>query len=149
MIVTGPRAHKGVRAARRGNARGTEMAYALIQFVEAGERKATLVRTDGGHPTGADGVMDPLSLFIESTSGTMLGQGSPGAAYMAQLFAAREVEAGREVRVLGGSGPLGIALDEVQALRGSGFYYEVSVGREGERSVPTVLMRPLGDGASS
>lgn len=119
------------------------MAYALIQFVEAGERKATLVRTDGGHPTGPDGVMDPLSAFLESTSGRMLGQGSPGAAYMAQLFAAREVEAGREVRVLGGAGPLGITLAEVEALSGDGFYYEVSVGREGERSVPTILMRPL------
>jgi hypothetical protein len=122
------------------------MAYALIQFVEAGERKATLVRTEHGQPTGADGVMDPLSAFIESTAGPMLGQGSPGAAYMAQLFTAREVEAGREVRVLGGAGPLGITLEEVRALRGAGFYYEVSVGREGTRDVPTVLVRPLGEG---
>lgn len=124
------------------------MAYALIQFAEAGERKATLCRLDGGHPTGADGVMDPLSAFIEETSHTMLGQGSPGALYMAQLFTAREQEAGREIRVLGGTGPLGITVEEVQGLEGQGFYYEVGVGKPGERSVPMVLQRAIGDGTA-
>ena len=119
------------------------MAYAVIQFVEAGERKATVVRLDHGQPTGADGVMDPLSAFIEETSPTMLRQGSPGALYMAELWTAREVEAGREPRVLGGAGPLGISLEEVGKLDGRGFYYLVSVGREGERTPPTVHVRPM------
>jgi hypothetical protein len=120
------------------------MAYAVIQFCEAGERVATLVRPRDGQPTGADGVMDPLSAFIEESSPTLLRQGSPGALYMAQLFAAREVEAGRPVRVLGGAGELGITLAEVEALSGRGFYYEVTFGRSGERTVPAVLVRPLG-----
>jgi hypothetical protein len=115
------------------------MAYAVIQFLEAGERKATLCRTSHGQPTGADGVMDPLSAFLEETAATMLAQGSPGALYFAQLFAAREVEAGREIRVMGGAGELGITPAEVEALSGQGYYYEVSVGRDGERAVPQVL----------
>jgi hypothetical protein len=125
------------------------MAYAVIQFCEAGERLATLCRLDHGQPTGADGVMDPLSAFIEETAPTMRRQGSPGALYMAQLFAAREVEAGRPVRVLGGSGELGISLGEVEMLEGRGFYYEVTVGHEGERTQPTVLVRPIGDHAGA
>jgi hypothetical protein len=115
------------------------MAYAVIQFLEAGERMATLCRTQNGQPTGPDGVMDPLSLFIEETSHQMITQGSPGALYFAQLFAAREIEAGREVRVLGGAGEMGITAEELDALTGQGYYYEVSVGREGERAVPQVL----------
>ena len=121
------------------------MAYAVIQFCEGGERRATLCRLEHGQPTGADGVMDPLSAFIEDTSPTMLRQGSPGALYMAQLFAAREVEAGRPVRVLGGAGELGITLAEVEALQGRGFYYEVTVGHKGERTPPAVLVRPIGE----
>ena len=121
------------------------MAYAVIQFCEAGERKATLVRSERGQPTGEDGVMDPLSAFIEETSPTMLRQGSPGALYMAQLFTAREVEAGRPVRVLGGAGELGITLEEMEALEGKGYIYEVTFGREGERTMPSVLVRPLGE----
>ncbi|HET6228616.1 MAG TPA: hypothetical protein VFE05_00975 [Longimicrobiaceae bacterium] len=119
------------------------MAYALIQFVEAGERKATVVRLSNGQPTGQDGVMDPLSAFIEETSPTMLRQGSPGALYMAQLFTAREAEAGREVRVLGGTGELGITLGEVEAMDGQGFFYEVTFGREGERTIPSIHVTPL------
>lgn len=119
------------------------MAYALIQFVEAGERKATLCRLENGQPTGEDGVMDPLSAFIERTSPTLLRQGSPGALYMAQLFTQQEVEAGRPIRVVGGEGELGIGLDEVQALTGAGFFYEVSFPRAEERSTPTILMRPI------
>lgn len=119
------------------------MAYALIQFVEAGERRATLCRLENGQPTGADGVMDPLSAFIEATSPTLLRQGSPGALYMAQLFTQHELEAGRPIRVVGGEGELGITLDEVQALTGTGFFYEVSFPRAEERSMPTILMRPI------
>jgi hypothetical protein len=122
------------------------MAYAVIQFCEAGERKATLCRTEHGQPTGADGVMDPLSAFVEETSPTLLRQGSPGALYMAQLFAAREVGAGRPVRVLGGTGELGISLQEVRSLTGQGYFYEVTFGRPGERTMPAVLVRPLGEG---
>ena len=124
------------------------MAYAVIQFLEAGERKATLVRTENGQPTGADGVMDPLSIFIEETSHQMITQGSPGALYFAQLFAAREIEAGREVRVLGGVGEMGITAAEMDALSGQGYYYEVSVGREGDRDVPQVLASGIEDSLS-
>jgi hypothetical protein len=115
------------------------MAYGVIQFLEAGERRATLCRTENGQPTGPDGVMDPLSIFIEETSRQMITQGSPGALYFAQLFAAREMEAGRPIRVLGGQGELGITAEELEALEGQGYYYEVSVGKEGERAVPQVL----------
>ncbi len=127
------------------------MAYALIQFVEAGERKATLCRLDHGQPTGEDGVMDPLSAFIEETAPTMLRQGSPGALYMAQLFTAHEVEAGRPIRVVGGEGELGISLAEVEALTGPGYFYEVSFPRPEERFTPMVLMRPIetGEGGGS
>lgn len=119
------------------------MAYGVIQFVEAGERKATLCRVENGQPTGADGVMDPLSAFIEETAPRFLRQGSPGALYLAELFTAREVEAGRAIRVVGGQGELGITPDEVAALTGRGFFYEISIPAEGDRSPPTVHMSPL------
>lgn len=119
------------------------MAYAVIQFVEGGERKATLCRTTAGQPTGAAGVMDALSAFIEESSPAVLREGSPGALRMAMLFAAREREAGRAVRVMGGEGELGITPEEVQALEGDGFFYEVHFGRPGERSMPLVLQHAL------
>jgi hypothetical protein len=103
------------------------MAYGVIQWVERGKRVATLVRTEHGQPTGADGVMDVLAGFIEQTSPTLLRQGSPGGLYLAELFTAREVQAGRAIRVLGGSGELGISADEVGALEGAGYFYEVAV----------------------
>jgi hypothetical protein len=119
------------------------MAYGVIQWVERGQRVATLVRTEHGQPTGADGVMDVLAAFIEATSPQLLRQGSPGALYMAELFTAREVEAGRDIRVVGGKGELGITPEEVAALTGRGFFYEVSMPPEGDRSPPTVHMSPL------
>lgn len=119
------------------------MAYGVIQWMEAGRPAATLVRTEHGQPTGADGVMDVLSAFIEQTAPTMLRQGSPGAVYMAQLFTAREVEAGRPIRVVGGQGELGMTAEEVDRLSGRGFYYEVVIGTEGDRSPPTVHVTPL------
>jgi hypothetical protein len=119
------------------------MAYGVIQWVERSQRVATLVRTEHGQPTGADGVMDVLAAFIEETSPRLLRQGSPGALYMAELFTAREVQAGRPIRVVGGSGELGITPDEVGALEGSGYFYEVSVPAEGDRSPPTIHMSPL------
>lgn len=119
------------------------MAYGVIQWVERGKRVATLVRTEHGQPTGADGVMDVLAAFIETTSPTLLRQGSPGGLYLAELFTAREVEAGRAIRVVGGNGELGISPDEVQALEGPGFFYEVAVPAEGDRSPPTIHMSPL------
>jgi hypothetical protein len=119
------------------------MAYALIQFVEHGEVKATLVRTAAGHPTGPEGVMDPLSALIEESSEQMLLQGSPGALYMAQRFVQREREAGRPIRLLGADGALGIGAEEIGALEGQGYLYEASFGREGERSVPGIFQRPL------
>lgn len=125
------------------------MAYALIRFTEAGETQATLCRTEHGQPTGADGVMDALSLFVEEASPTMLRQGSPGALRMAQLFMASERAAGREARLVGGEGSLGIGPAEVERLLEGperGYLYELTVGRPGERSVPTVLMRPVRDG---
>jgi hypothetical protein len=121
------------------------MAYGLIEFLEAGEPKAMLCRTEHGQPTGADGVMDPLSAFIEETSPTLLRQGSPGALYMAQLFTAREREAGRAIRVVGGAGELGISAEEVRALEGPGYHYAVSFPRPGERDVPQVHVRGIGD----
>ncbi len=119
------------------------MAYGVIQWVERGRRVATLVRTEHGQPTGADGVMDALAAFIEQTSPTLLRQGSPGGLHLAQLFTAREVQAGRSIRVVGGQGALGIAPDEVGALAGDGYFYEVAVPAEGDRSPPTIHMSPL------
>lgn len=121
------------------------MAYGVIQFVQAGRRVATLVRLDDGQPTGKDGVMDVLSAFIEETAPRMLRQGSPGALYMAELFTAREVQAGRPIRVLGGQGELGISVDEVQALTGRGYFYDLNIGPEGDRSPPTLHMTPLSE----
>lgn len=119
------------------------MAYAVIQFGEGGERVATLARTAGGEPTGADGLMDALSAFIEDSSPTILRQGSPGALHMARLFVARERDAGRAIRVVGGEGELGIGAEELQALEGNGYFYEVHFGRAGERSMPLVLQSAL------
>jgi len=119
------------------------MAYAVIQFVEGGERTATVCRLAEGHPVGPEGVMDALSAFIEAHSPTILRQGSPGALHMAMLWVAAEREAGREVKVMGGEGELGIAAAEVQALEGQGYFYEVHFGRLGERSMPLVLQHAL------
>jgi hypothetical protein len=126
-----------------------ERVYAVIQFREGSERRATLYRPENGQPTGAEGVMDRLSAFIEETSPTLLRQGSPGALYMAQLFTQREVEAGRPIRVVGGAGELGISVEELRGLEGRGYFYDVSFGRKDERTMPTVLVRPVsgGDGA--
>ncbi|HET7464073.1 MAG TPA: hypothetical protein VFJ82_22645 [Longimicrobium sp.] len=121
------------------------MAYGLIEFVEEGEGRAMLVRTRSGQPTGADGVMDRLAAFVEETSPTLLRQGSPGALYMAQLFAAREHEAGREIRVVGGAGELGITAAEVEGLDGAGYLYEVSFPPQGQRGQPTIRVRALGE----
>ena len=120
------------------------MAYGVIQFLEDGKRVATLVRLENGQPTGADGLMDRLAGFIEETSPQMLAQGSPGALYLAELFTARELAAGRPLRVLGGTGALGIPVREVEALTGDGFYYELSVGPAGDRTAPpSIRMSPL------
>lgn len=115
------------------------MAYGIIQFVEGGERRATLVRTSNGQPTGSDGLMDPLSLLIEESSPAILREGSPGAERMAMVFFAREQAAGRELRILGAEGDWGITAEEIEQLEGQGYYYEVDFGRPGERSVPRVL----------
>lgn len=120
-------------------------AYGVIQWMEAGRRVATLVRTDNGQPTGATGLMNVLAAFIEEMSPRMLRQGSPGALYMAEMFTAREVEAGEPIRVVGGQGPLGITPEEVQKLEGRGFFYDVGIGPEGERTQPTIHMTPLSD----
>jgi hypothetical protein len=119
------------------------MAYAIIQFIEGGERRATLCRTENGQPTGADGVMDALSAFIEHTSPQLLREGSPGALYMAQLFVKREQDAGHPIRVVGGDGELGISAEEVKALAGQGYFYEVRFGRDGEREMPSILQHPI------
>lgn len=119
------------------------MAYAVIQFVEGGERTATVCRLEQGHPVGPEGVMDALSGFIEVHSPTILRQGSPGALHMAMLWVAAEREAGREVRVMGGEGEMGITPGELQALEGKGYFYEVHFGRAGERSMPMVLQHSL------
>ena len=71
------------------------MAYGIVQFLEGGQRKVTLVRPRNGQPTGEDGLMDPLSQLIEYYSPLILREGSPGAEKMAMLFFAREQEAGR------------------------------------------------------
>ena len=115
------------------------MVYGIVQFVEGGERKVTLVRPENGQPTGPDGLMDPLSALIEHYSPLILREGSPGAEKMAMLFFAREQEAGRALRILGADGEWGISAREIEALDGEGFYYDVDFGRPGERSVPRVL----------
>ncbi|HEV2131924.1 MAG TPA: hypothetical protein VGR27_12505 [Longimicrobiaceae bacterium] len=114
------------------------MAYALIHFLEGSDPKVTLVRSSTGQPTGDDGVMNLLGAFINEWSPTVIQAGSPGAVRMAMLFVAQEEEAGREVKVLGGEGPLGITAEEVKSLEGQGFFYEVSFGSAGERTLPTV-----------
>jgi hypothetical protein len=119
------------------------MAYGIIQFVERGQRRATLVRPTGGQPTGADGVMDPLSRFIEDYSPVILREGSAGAEKMAMLFFTREKEAGLDTRVLGAEGELGISAEELDALEGNGHFYEVDFGPPGERSVPSIHARGI------
>ncbi|CAN5427731.1 hypothetical protein BH24GEM3_BH24GEM3_20060 [soil metagenome] len=114
------------------------MAYALIHFLEGSDPRVTLVRAANGQPTGNEGVMNLLGAFINEWSPTVVREGSPGAVRMAMLFVAQEEEAGREVRVLGGEGPLGITAEEVKALEGQGFFYEVSFGHTGERTLPMV-----------
>ncbi len=115
------------------------MAYGIVQFTEGGERKVTLVRPTDGHPTGPDGLMDPLAAFIEASSPAILREGSPGARTMAMAFFDRQRKAGRELRILGADGEWGITAAEVEALEGRGYYYDVDFGRPGERSVPRVL----------
>jgi hypothetical protein len=119
------------------------MAYGIVQFLEGGERRFTLVRPENGQPTGADGLMDPLSQLIEYYSPLILREGSPGAEKMAMLFFAREQEAGRTLKILGAGGEWGITAAEIAALDGEGYYYDVDFGRPGERSVPRVLASGL------
>ncbi|HET7273698.1 MAG TPA: hypothetical protein VFI91_00870 [Longimicrobiaceae bacterium] len=120
------------------------MAYAVIEFIERGEPKATICRPEHGQPTGADGVMEPLAKLIEDSSPAILREGSPGAERMAMVFVAREQEANRDVRVLGADGPLGISPEEVKDLDGQGYFYRVDFGRPGERSVPSIHARGIG-----
>lgn len=115
------------------------MPYGIIQFVEEGERRVTLVRPTGGQPTGTDGLMDRLAELIEHYSPLILRDGSPGAEKMAMLFFAREHDAGRALRILGSDGEWGITPAEIEAIEGDGYYYDVDFGRPGERSVPRVL----------
>ncbi len=115
------------------------MAYGIVQFLEGGARKVTLVRPENGQPTGEDGLMDPLSQLIEYYSPLILREGSPGAEKMAMLFFAREQEAGRPTRILGAEGEWGITAAQIQALEGEGHYYDVDFGTPGERSVPRIL----------
>jgi hypothetical protein len=119
------------------------MAYGIIQFVEEGERRITLVRPECGQPTGADGLMDPLSQLIEYYSPLILREGSPGAEKMAMLFFAREQEAGRPLRILGAAGEWGITAAEIATLEGEGYYYDVDFGRPGDRPVPRILASGL------
>jgi hypothetical protein len=119
------------------------MAYAIIHFLEGSSSRATLCRLTEGAPTGENGVMNVLGAFIHECSPLIMREGSPGALRMAMLFAAREQEAGREVRVVGGDGPLGISAEEVQRLEGDGYAYEVSLGAPGERTLPTARARSL------
>lgn len=127
------------------------MAYGVIQFVENGKPKVTLVRTERGQPTGADGVMDALSSFIEESAPIMVSEGSPGARRGAMLFFAREQQAGHDTRVLGADTEHGITRAEVEALQGRGYHYDVDFGAEGERGVPRVLTSGLerGQGGGS
>ena len=115
------------------------MAYGIVQFLEDGQRRITLVRPEKGQPTGADGLMEPLSQLIEHYSPLILRDGSPGAEKMAMLFFTREQQAGRPPRILGAEGEWGITAAEIAALEGEGFYYDVDFGRPGERAVPRVL----------
>ncbi len=119
------------------------MPYAVIDFVERGERIVTLCRLEHGQPTGADGMMDPLAKLIEDSSPAILREGSPGAQKMAMAFVAREQEEGRDIRVLGADEPLGISPEEVQTLQGQGYHYRVDFGKPGERSVPSIHARGL------
>lgn len=119
------------------------MAYALIHFLEGTEPRVTLYRPENGQPTGDDGVMNLLGAFINEWSPTLMQQGSPGAVHMAMLFVAQEQQAGRPIRVLGGEGELGIARQEVQAVEGEGYSYEVSFGTTGERALPTARARGI------
>lgn len=119
------------------------MAYALIHFLEGSDPKVTVVRSTHGQPTGEDGIMNILGGFINEWSSTVAREGSPGAVHMAMLFVAQEVEAGREARVLGGDEPLGITGEEVQALEGQGYSYEVTFGGPGERTLPTARSRAI------
>ena len=123
------------------------MAYAIIQFVEAGVRRATLVRLTNGHPVGPDGVMDPLSLLIEQSAPAMVREGSPGAERMAMVFFTRELEAGRPPRILGADGDWGITTEEVAALRGEGYFYQVDVPPPGDRSPPAILASGVSRGS--
>jgi hypothetical protein len=119
------------------------MAYAVIHFVEDGVPRATLCRESHGEPTGEGGVMNVLGEFIHEWSPVVMREGSPGALRMAMLFLAREREAGRPLRLVGGEGELGIRADEVSRLAGRGYVYEVSFGRPGERALPTARALPL------
>jgi hypothetical protein len=119
------------------------MAYAIIHFLEGTEPRATVCRLDGGEPTGEHGVMNVLGAFINDHSALVMQGGSPGALQMAMRFVAREQEAGREVRVVGGEGPLGIRAEEVKRLEGDGHVYEVNFGAPGERALPTARARPV------
>jgi hypothetical protein len=119
------------------------MAYALIHFLESTEPKATLCRETHGEPTGENGVMDALGAFINEWSPRITTDGSPGAVRMAMLFLAREQELEQETRVLGGEGELGITAEEIEALEGQGYFYEVDFGAPGESQLPTARSRPM------
>lgn len=124
------------------------MAYAVIHFMEDDKPRVTLARPARGQPTGEDGVMNLLGAFVNTWSSTVMRQGSPGAIHMAMLFVTQEQEAGREIRVLGGEGPLGITRQEIEAFAGDGYAYEASFGKTGERVLPSVRAVGVGRGGA-
>jgi hypothetical protein len=117
------------------------MAYARIEFTEGEEPQAVVYRYAGGEPEGKDRLLSRLGEFLQATFVRRAEHGSPGAERLAAMFVAWDAACSAEDPL--DCDHLGVSV-EAQEIEGSGYLYQISCGRRGDRSgLPTVAVQPL------
>ena len=122
------------------------MTYARIEFSEGEEPQAIVYRYEGGEPEGEGQMLATLTDFLQDSFERKGEHGSPGAERLAAMFVAWDA-------VRSGGDPLdgerlGICRDPLE-LDGPGYLYQVSCGRQGDRSgLPSLAVQPIGPTSS-
>ena len=118
------------------------MTYARIEFSEGDEPQAIVYRYEGGEPEGEGQMLAALTDFLQDSFERRGEHGSPGAERLAAMFVAWYA-------ARSGGDPLdgdrlGISREALD-LEGSGYLYQISCGRQGDRSgLPSLAVQPLG-----